>query len=570
MDSDVDGDRPALTTGSIFTSRQPMRVPWRTLAVVPVAFLGIFFVYPLVVVLAQSLTDPAGGLDLSGFAEIVTSAYYRETLWFTTWQAVLSTVLTVAAALPAAVVFVRFKFPGKSLLMALATLPFVLPTVVVAAAFDALLGDSGLLNSGLMAVFGLESAPVQLERTLTLVLIAHVFYNFAVVLRMIVSYWSNQSPQIEEAARSLGAGRWQLWTRVRLPMLAPAISAASVLVFIFTFTSFGVVLILGGPRYSTLEVEIYRQALSIFDLPVAAALSLVQIGLMFAMLLMYSRLQRRITVPLRGEAYVSRVPHSWRAKLGALAVIVTMIVLLLAPLAALIVRSLTTAGGLDNFTRLAQNPRGSILFVPPLTAVGNSLVFASVATVLAVGLGLITAALVNARRWRWLDALFMLPLATSAVTLGFGYLIAMGNPPLNLRSSAVLIPLAHTLVALPFVVRAVLPALQLIPNNVTDAARALGEGPAGVWRRVRLPIIGRALVVGASFSFTVSLGEFGASLFIARPDTPTIPVVIFRLLGQPGAANYGQALAMSVILLVVCGAAFAIIERLRISVAGVF
>lgn len=397
-------------------------MPWRALAVAPVAFLGVFFVYPLVAVMAQSLTDPAGGLDVSGFVKIVTSAYYRETLWFTTWQAALSTLLTVAAALPAAVVFVRFRFPGKSLLMALATLPFVLPTVVVAAAFDALLGNSGLLNSGLMAAFGLDSAPIQLERTLTLVLIAHVFYNFAVVLRMIVSYWSNQSPQVEEAARSLGAGSWQLWTRVRLPMLAPAISAASVLVFIFTFTSFGVVLILGGPRYATLEVEIYRQALSIFDLPVAAALSLIQIGLMFGMLLVYSRLQRRITVPMRGEASVSRLPHSWRAKLGALVVVAAMTALLVTPLAALVVRALTTAGGLENFARLAQNPRGSILFVPPLAAVGNSLVFASITTALAVGLGLITAALVNARRWRWLDALFMLPLATSAVTLGFGYL----------------------------------------------------------------------------------------------------------------------------------------------------
>lgn len=182
MDSEVDGDRPALTGHAGLTAQRNIRrMPWRALAVAPVAFLGVFFVYPLVAVMAQSLTDPAGGLDVSGFVKIVTSAYYRETLWFTTWQAALSTLLTVAAALPAAVVFVRFRFPGKSLLMALATLPFVLPTVVVAAAFDALLGNSGLLNSGLMAAFGLDSAPIQLERTLTLVLIAHVFYNFAVL-----------------------------------------------------------------------------------------------------------------------------------------------------------------------------------------------------------------------------------------------------------------------------------------------------------------------------------------------------------------------------------------------------
>lgn len=544
-----------------------MRLARFLLYSIPVAFLAIFFVYPLFDILRVSLTDnTTGGLDLSGFVKLVERPYYRETLWFTIWQATLSTLLTLALAVPGAYVFVRYKFRGKSLLMALGTLPFVLPTVVVAAAFDALIGERGLVNQTLMGLFHLPTPPVQLERTLTLVLIAHVFYNVAVALRMIAGYWGNQSPRIEEAAKTLGVSGLELWWRVRLPMLRPVLTAAALLVFIFTFTSFGVILILGGSRLATLEVEIYRQTLSLFDLPTAAALSLVQLVVTTVMMLVYTRLQATVSGTITAREQIERAPYTFRQHLAVGATISIMLILIAAPLVALVIRAFTVAGGIDNFTRLAVNARGSILFVPPLVAVGNSLVFASATMILAVILGILTAAVLHSPRGKWLDTLFMLPLATSAVTLGFGYLVALTS----LRSSWLLVPIAHTLVALPFVVRNVLPALRSIPTHLPEAARVLGATPFEVWRRVTFPIIGRATAVGATFAFTVSMGEFGASLFIARPDTPTMPVVIFRLLGQPGSSNYGQALAMSVILMVVCAIGFLLIERVRLRGIGEF
>jgi thiamine transport system permease protein len=349
-------------------------------------------------------------------------------------------------------------------------------------------------------------------------------------------------------------------------MLRPAIAAAGLLVFIFTFTSFGVVLILGGSRLATLEVEIYRQTLTFFDLPTAAALSLVQLVVTSVMMLAYTRLQAGQSGALAARAQTERTPRT-RAERWAVGLTVgLMLALLVAPLAALVLRALTVAGGLDNFARLGVNARGSVLFVPPTVAIGNSLLFAALATLFALVLGTLTAALIHRQRGGWLDAAFMLPLATSAVTLGLGYLVGLTA----LRAASVLIVIAHTLVALPFVVRSVLPALRSIPRHLPEAARVLGETPSGVWRRITLPIIGRAATVGATFAFTVSMGEFGASLFIARPDTPTMPVVIFTLLGQPGASNYGQALAMSVILMAVCAIGFFVIERLRTAGVGEF
>nr|PZN53910.1 MAG: iron ABC transporter permease [Chloroflexota bacterium] len=534
---------------------------------VPLLFLLLFFFYPLASILIVSLA-PEGRLDLSSFAELVSSSYYLNTLWFTIWQATLSTLLTLALALPASYVVARYQFPGKSLLLSLATLPFVLPTVVVAAAFMALVGPRGLLNEWLMMAFDLDTPPIQLVRTLPLILIVHVFYNYSLALRMISSFWATQSIRMEEAARVLGAHGWRLWWHIRLPMLRPAILAAAILVFSFTFTSFGVILILGGLQFATLEVEIYRQAISLFNLPMAAALSLVQIGAMFLMLVLYTRLQRQTVVDLQSARTVARPPQTTRQRLLVAVNLIIMIVLLFAPLLALVARAFSSPDGLTTryFELLSSNPRGSVLFVPPLEAVGNSLRFALATTVLSVVLGVIAAYLLSGRRsllTAWLDPLFMLPLATSAVTLGFGYIIAPLFVSTGLRVSPLLIPIAHTLVAMPFVVRSVLPALRGIPRSLREAARVLGASPGQVWRLIDVPLISRSLIVGATFAFTVSMGEFGASLFIARPDTPTMPVVIFRLLGQPGASNYGQALAMSVLLMVVCAVSFIVIERTR-------
>jgi thiamine transport system permease protein len=565
MDSSMAGSRNAIRFS---------QWAWYGLLLVPLLFLVVFFFYPLYSILEFSLFQE-GLFDFSGFTQIISSSYYLDTLAFTTFQAILSTILTLFFALPAAYVFTRYRFRGKSLLLSLATLSFVLPTVVVAAAFVALLGENGLLNDWLGS---LGFAPIELEGTLTLILIVHVFYNYALALRMIHSYWANQSSHIEEAARVLGASGWRLWWYVRLPMLRPAILAAAILVFIFTFTSFGVVLILGGLQFATLEVQIYYQARNIFNLPLAAALSLVQIATMLLMMLLYTNLQRRIQPTELGRAEdMAIVPRTLPQKLFLAANLLIMLILLFAPLSALVLRSFMRDGAftLDYYALLSENPRGSVLFVPPLLAIGNSLLVAAVTTIAASILGLLTAYLIAGRNrpeWisRILDPLFMLPLATSAVTLGFGFTIALDTPPLDLRSSWWMIPIAHTLVAIPFVVRSVLPALRAIPPNLLESAAVLGASPFKRWLVIELPLLSRGIIVGATFAFTVSMGEFGASLFVARPDMPTIPIVIFRLLGQPGATNYGQAIAMSSVLMGVCALCFILIERLRKAGIGEF
>jgi thiamine transport system permease protein len=544
------------------------------LYLLPLAFLGLFFFYPLAAVVEESFA-PAGRLDLTPVSSLWREPYFGRALWFTTWQAALSTLLTVVMGLPVAHVFARYRFPGKGLLAALTTVPFVMPTMVVATAFTALLGPRGWLNSLLMDWLDLARGPIRLQHTIWLILLAHAFYNTTIVVRIVGGFWANLDPKLAEAARVLGGNRARVFWEVTLPLLTPAIIAAGLLVFLFCFTSFGVILVLGGPRFATLEVEIYRQAVTLFRLPEAAALSLAQMAATFLVMATYTRLQTRASVPLNlrpaeDAALPPVLPRQFTVVGTTLG---WLLIFLITPLAALVGQSVASAEPLRYYRELFINRTGSIFYVAPGLAIRNSLLFALLTVVMALTLGAVTATLLARNRgWlgRTIDPIVLLPLGTSAVTLGFGYILALGRPPLNLRASPALVPIAHTLVAFPFVVRALLPALRGLNPHWREAAALLGASPWQVWREIELPIVGRALLVAAVFAFTVSMGEFGATLLIARPEYPTMPIVIFRLLGQPGALNYGQALAMSTLLMVVCAAGFLLIERFRVGEVGEF
>ena len=574
MDRSLDRDR--ITVDSSWTMKHISSKSYVLLAALPLAFLAIFYFYPLIKILTVSLTlDETWGLG--SLKRLITRGIYLRTLWFTTWQAVVSTILTLLLALPGAYVFARYQFRGKELLRSFTTVPFVLPTVVVAAAFHSLLGPHGLVNAVLMKCFNLISPPVAVDQTIALILIAHVFYNYTVVVRIVGGYWSRLEPGLTESAKMLGASPAKVFIKVTLPLLSPAIMAASLLVFIVCFSSFGVILILGGPRFATIEVEIYRQAIHLFNLPMAAALSLVQILFTFALMWVYTRLQRSRSMVLKPEsrAVTQKKIDSGVDRLILAANVGFMILFLGLPMMSLIIQSVTTETGvsLGFYRTLFENATESVFFVPPADAVFYSLGFSLAALLIALSLGVPAAVFLAGPENRLrsvLDPLFMLPLSTSAVTLGFGFILALDKPPLNLRSSPMLVPLAHTLVAFPFVVRSLLPALRSIPPKLREAAALLGAGPWKVWRTVDLPILGRALVVGAVFAFTISLGEFGATVFVARPQTPTMPLAIYRFLGQPGAVNYGQAMAMSSILMLVSATGFMFIEKFRSGHVGEF
>ena len=528
------------------------------------AFMVLFFAWPIAGVISRGLggTNPAAVLG-----DVLGSASHRSVIWFTLWQAAVSTVLTVAVALPAAGAMARLRFRGQRLVRALATVPFVLPTVVVAAAFEGLFDRFGLSGGG----------AVSLRHTVWAILMAHVFFNYAVVLRTVGAHWAALDARVEDQARVLGASRPEVFRRVVLPRLAPSIAAASAIVFLFSFTSFGVVLVLGGPARATIETEIYRYAIVRLDLSTAAALAVVQLGAVVALVVVSNALERRRAV---AEPVWSPAAAPRRRGPGLVANLAVMALILGLPVAVLVERSLAAGRGggytLRNYTAMTE--RVNLLPDTALAALGNSLMFAAPAAALALLVGG-AATLVVVRAGgggsrgigRAFDIGLTLPLGTSAVTVGLGFLLVLNRPPIDIRTSLLVVPIAHAVVGIPFVVRTLVPMLRTINPRVREAAAVLGASPRRVRREVDLRVAARGVAVGAGFAFAVSLGEFGATSFIPRrPETLTAPLALFRLLGTPGEALRGQAMALAVSLMALTAVAVFVMDLWGDTRRGVF
>lgn len=536
---------------------------WVLAAGVPLLFLGVFFVYPAGTLIATGFVAD-GGLDLGGVADVLGRSRTWRLLGLTLGQAAVGTALSVALGLPGAYVLYRRRFRGQGLVRALVTVPFVLPTVVVGVAFRALLAEGGPLGF------------LGLDGTVTAVVAALVFFNYAVVVRSVGALWQRLDPRAEQAAAALGASPWKVFRTVTLPSLTPAIASAASLVFLFCATAFGIVLVLGGPRVGTIETEIWVQTTQFLDLRAAAVLSVLQVLIVLGALLgsNVARRRREVALRLTGLAVAPRPLRLRGGDGAAVAVTVaTVAVLHVLPMAHLLLASLRTPAGwgLGNYVALGGTGTHSALSVSVWEAAGNSLRVAVDATILAVVIGVLVSLVVSRRPQRpWLrrgvgglDAAFMLPLGVSAVTVGFGFLITLNRPPLDLRESLVLIPIAQAVVAIPLVVRTVAPVLRAIDPRLREAASVLGAAPGAVLRYVDGPFLLRALGPAIGFAFAVSLGEFGATSFLSRPERPTLPVVIFRLIGRPGEQNYGMALAAAVILAALTATIMALAERLR-------
>ncbi|HRL50623.1 MAG TPA: iron ABC transporter permease [Propioniciclava sp.] len=537
------------------------RLAWTLAALVPLAFLGVFFAWPVATLIARGFF-PDGAFSLDAFQTVFATPRTWRVIGTTLAQAAAGTLVAVAVGVPGAWLLYRTRFPGRLIVRALVTVPFVLPSVVVGVAFKSLVISTGPLGG------------LGLDGSFAIIVASLVFFNYALVVRTVGALWSALDPRTAQAAATLGASPARVWWTVTLPALAPAIASAAALVFLFCASAYGVVMVLGGASYGTIETEIWFLTSQLLDLRGAAALSIVQLVVVAACLIVSNHLQAR---QARAQRFATDATHDapWRWRRDGAATVVTAAVvgiLLLLPMGALVERSLRTASGygLDHYLALGTTGTG-----PPTVSVwaaaGNSLRTALAATVLAVGLGLLVS-LVVSRRPRsasgrralgLLDAVFMLPLGVSAVTVGFGFLITLNRPPLDLRSSLILVPIAQAIVALPLVVRVLLPVLRAIDPRLRETAQVLGAGPWRVLADVDLALVTRGLGLAIGFAFATSLGEFGATSFLARPDQPTLPVMVFRLIGRPGLESQGMAMAAAVVLAVGCATVMGIAETMR-------
>jgi thiamine transport system permease protein len=540
-----------------------------------------------VILAVQKMVDASEVGLLSAIGELPDRFQTNGVVGFTLLQAVLSTVATVIIGLPLAWLLGRYRWPAQRLLRALFTVPFVMPTMLATIAFVTLFQPGGWLSVTL---------GITLYHTLPAVLIAHVWFNLALVLRFVEPAIARLDPSLEENARLLPGGRsaWQrLWWFWR-PVLGANIAAAATLTFIFSFTSFALYRHLGGPELYTIERAMAErgqfagiEGVGAVDSQIVLALSTVQLIVMLVAFTLLGHFQSRGRrwLPLAAEhstrrplpqfpTHFRRLPE-WRMLVSWLlprVYIGSALLFSLFPLL-LIAKGSFLLQGEWSFVPWRTAWEGTPARYDVWPAISNSIRFALVTLLLALPLALLVVrSIVTAERSghghiaTGLDLLVMTPLGLSAVMIGYGLLVGL----LQWRSDLLFqwwIPvMGHLMIALPFAVRALLPAARNLPPMYSEAAQMLGAAPMRRTCAVTLPLMRGPLVVAAALILAISLGEFGATwLLWSNPDWATLPVFIDARLGQPYdplPRPVGHVAATILMLMIL--AAFILVERLRV------
>ena len=502
------------------------------LAALPIAVICSFVVAPVINILVSSFQ-----LDS---LNLLRSETIRDVVWFTTWQALTSTAVALLVALPIAFCTANFRFASQRFTTSLITMPFILPSIVVGAAF-------------------LQILPNNLHRTAFALILAHVYFNFGFVTRLISARWVQIHPYLDDAARTLGASPLKLFITLTMPLLRKAIVNAALVVFTLCFTSYGVVRILGGPSRSTIETEIYFRAMQLGDVSGAMMLSALQI-IVISVIFYATNKQIGQTVEQTTRPTISRQRplHANEHKIAITVIIASTTVFAVVPVFAIAVKSVVTN---SRFTTTAWRT----VFTNPeiVQSLVKTLIYAIVTMMLATLLGLLSACSIayGNKKLRYVSGLTALPIVISAVVIGLGIIITFDAQPIDWRGVQLMLPLAHALVALPLAMRIISPVLQAIPDSLRQASNVLGASSWQTWRNIDLKIIRRAVAAAAAISAAVSIGEFGASSFLARRGSETLPITISRLLSRPGDSLRTQAFVLATLLALFSIAIIFIIDR---------
>jgi thiamine transport system permease protein len=481
------------------------------------------------------------------------------TLAFTLKQAALSSLLALALGLPGAWFLASSPGVFSRFLRALSGIPFALPPILVVLGFVLFFGNSGWLNRILMALGGLPEGPLRILYKPGAIILAHGFYNFPLVLRLAGDGMERARRAYLPAAAGLGASPLKAAITVLLPLSLPGLCSAALLVFLYCFTSFAVVLVLGGgPASGTLAVEIYRYARISLDYGAAGILALFETLIALAVFLVYilleSRVQRIGGGADRDRRMDRRRSPGFFIALGLYGLAVAFLALgpiLSVPLESFLQKaSRAQAAGLSLYWWRAAAERA-------LPALGRSLVLAFSSAGLSCLLAVLAAGALRegpGALGLLIKAAVVSPLASSGIVLGLGWLILYGREQARSFFSVMLV---HAVIALPFAFNSVSQGLKNLPPNLMNAGEAFGAGPLTRIFSLALPASAPALRSAWAFAAAVSLGELNAVMMLGMEDWETLPLLIYRAVG---AYRYGAACAAGTLLILCCAGLFLLSE----------
>jgi thiamine transport system permease protein len=509
----------------------------------PLAFIAVLFYWPLVNIISR-------GLEANWLAVYFEPATLKA-IWFTIWQAALSTALALVVGIPSAYVLYRKRFFGQRFVRALITVPLVLPTIVVAIVFSSFRTEHEIYESLGLGFF--------FENSIYWIIAAHVFVNYSLVVRIIGGVWVNLDIETEESASIAGAGRFKTAVAVSLPQLKTAVVSAAALTFLFCSSSYGIILVLGGGLVQSIETQIATAALQFLDLQKAAALALLQTAIT-AIAFLVSESISRPPVGIEIVDETTQKPRlDWRDWPVVSITAFMAIGMIAIPLALVMVKAFTFDAqlSLQNFINLAGRGDRNLLNISVGEATINTLRNVVISTTISLILGVLIAYLLSrslrSRKSRVthhaIDVLFLIPIGISSVVLGFGYLITFGAGAFPLRESWLVVPIVQALMSLPLVVRIVYPALVSIGTEHREAAALSGATASQTWWSIEAGIIRPVILTAAGFAMIAGIGEFGAASLLAYGNQATLPTVLYALISRPGEQNFGMTMAVCAILI---------------------
>jgi thiamine transport system permease protein len=529
-------------------------------------FFTLFFLMPVMLFFTQAFTEN-GSLSLQWFTDIFTKSYYLRILSFTLLQALLSTVLSLILGIPGGWILSHYDFPGKKIITALTTIPFILPSILVVLGFILFWGRSGVVNQFLMALFALDEPPLTILYSFNAILLAHVFYNFPIALRMISSWWTRFPVSQVKAARTLGAGNWKIFRTIIFPQMVPALMSAGTLIFLYCFMSFAVILVLGGgPKYSTMEVEVYRLVKYSLDFNHGAALGIVETVVTLGLTFLYLRIEKKTSHSDSTKIQRKSIGSAKNGrKLLFLFYLAVIIIIILGPILTVAVQSFLEQRSRAVPASFSLKWYGQVFgadsrFSDLGAAFANSMGIAFFVILFTLSLGLYISWTITRKPLLYpslTESLIMMPMAVSSVILGMGYLMVLRLQVFSWMPLRLTIILAHTLIALPFAIRSLTPVFRRIRPSLLASSRILGAGTWKTLRAIELPLIRPGIITAGAFALAISLGEINATMILSDAGIITIPVAIYQLIGN---YKFFAACALGTVLIVTCLIAFLLID----------
>ncbi len=525
--------------------------------IVPILFFALFFLYPVLALVFRGFFDvKSGGFTFDYVISTILSYDFLRSLWYTIFISFVASTLSVFLGLPLAYVFYCLDFWGHKFWRCVLMIPFILPTAVVGVAFRMLFAENGYLGF------------LKLDGSVFAIIIAMVFFNLCVAVRIIGTYWQGIDYRVVDVARALGANAFYAFRTVVLPALRPGIFSAFSVIFLFCATSFSVVLIMGGSSVSTIETQIYILTTQFLDLKSASIFSLLQIFLVLFLVFFVGNFDSSMGFgqTISGKNIIYKKLKSIDLFLIILSFIV-IILLIILPISILVLRSFTRDNSFTfaNYVDLFKGDLPLFGGVNVFATICNSIVTALVSALISIFIGFCVAFVLSRRAsrtqkfhvkltenfQRFFDFLFILPLGISSATVGFGFLITVNVLLFDTMWQWLLVPMAQATVAIPLVVRAIVPIVKGIDDRQIDASRILGANLWQCFKTIEWHYFLHALLGAYALALAVSFGEFGATSFLFRPDGVTLPVLVYSLISKPAMLYQGLASASCVILTIV-------------------